>query len=73
VVLMRGHGSTAVGRNLPEAVYRAVYTEVNARLEADALRLGAVTFLSEGEAAAAAAANAGQIARAWELWKGAIT
>src|SRR5216683_2243520 len=33
-VLMRGHGMTVVGSGLPEAVFRAVYTQVNARLQA---------------------------------------
>jgi ribulose-5-phosphate 4-epimerase/fuculose-1-phosphate aldolase len=68
VVLMRGHGSTVVGSTLRQAVFRAVYTEVNARLQADALRLGEVTYLTPGEAAAAAATNDGQINRAWDMW-----
>ncbi|MEP7205869.1 MAG: class II aldolase/adducin family protein [Casimicrobiaceae bacterium] len=71
VVLMRGHGSTAVGPSLHLAVYRAVYTEVNARLQADAMRLGAVNFLTPGESEAAAATNAtpNVLARIWDLWK----
>jgi HCOMODA/2-hydroxy-3-carboxy-muconic semialdehyde decarboxylase len=68
MVLMRGHGSTTVGATLPEAVFRAVYAEANARILADALRLGNPTPLSETEAVRSAASNAGQIARAWELW-----
>jgi HCOMODA/2-hydroxy-3-carboxy-muconic semialdehyde decarboxylase len=71
VVLMRGHGSTAVGPSLALAVYRAVYTEVNARLEADALPLGPVNFLTPEEAEAAAATNASPnvLSRIWDLWK----
>jgi HCOMODA/2-hydroxy-3-carboxy-muconic semialdehyde decarboxylase len=69
VVLMRGHGATIVGNSLPQAVYRAVYTAVNAGLQSEALKLGDVTFLTEGEADAAAATNDGQLARAWDLWK----
>jgi HCOMODA/2-hydroxy-3-carboxy-muconic semialdehyde decarboxylase len=68
VVLMRGHGSTVVGGDLRQAVFRAVYTEVNARLQAEALRLGLPVFLTMEEAAAASAANDGQIDRAWNLW-----
>jgi HCOMODA/2-hydroxy-3-carboxy-muconic semialdehyde decarboxylase len=67
-VLMRGHGSTTVGRTVQEAVFRAVYAETNARILADALHLGPVTDMSATEAARSAASNAGQIARAWELW-----
>jgi ribulose-5-phosphate 4-epimerase/fuculose-1-phosphate aldolase len=70
VVLMRGHGSTTVGRTLREAVFRAVYTEVNARLQREAMLMGgAVTFLSELESERSSQSNAGQIERAWELWR----
>ena len=71
VALMRGHGNVVVGRSIPEVVFRAIYTEMNARLQADALRLGdgRVTYLSDGEAAASMATNAGVLTRAWELWK----
>lgn len=69
VVLMRGHGSTVVGGSLRQAVFRAVYAEVNARLQAAAMALGPVTYLNEAEAELASAANDGQIHRAWELWK----
>ncbi len=68
VVLMRGHGSTVVGSSLRQAVFRAVYTEVNARLQAEASRLGPITFLTTAEGAAASATNDGQINRAWDLW-----
>jgi ribulose-5-phosphate 4-epimerase/fuculose-1-phosphate aldolase len=69
VVLMRGHGSTTVGTSLRQAVFRAVYTEINARLQAEALRLGPVTYLSEGEAASASSNNDKHINRAWNLWR----
>lgn len=71
VALMRGHGNVVVGRSIKEAVFRAIYTEVNARLESEALRLGEgqVVFLNEEEAKAAAETNSAQIGRPWELWK----
>jgi ribulose-5-phosphate 4-epimerase/fuculose-1-phosphate aldolase len=48
--LMRGHGSVVAGRSLREAVYIAVYLEVNAHLQLDALRFSKpVNFLSSGE------------------------
>lgn len=68
VILMRGHGSTAVGRDIREAVFRAVYLEVNAKIQSEALRLGPVTYLNAAEAQNVEAANAGQLDRAWELW-----
>jgi len=71
VALLRGHGDVVVGRSIREAVFRAIYTEVNARLESEALRLGGgqVVFLNEEEARAAAETNSAQIGRPWELWK----
>jgi ribulose-5-phosphate 4-epimerase/fuculose-1-phosphate aldolase len=67
-VLLRGHGSTVVGENLRQAVFRAVYLEMNARIQADALQLGEVTYLTAEEAAAAAITNDRQMDRAWDLW-----
>src|SRR5215471_8556690 len=69
VVLMRGHGVTVTAPTLQEAVYRGVYVDVNARLQLQAIGRGAVNYLTESEGRAAAAANASQIGRAWELWK----
>ena len=71
VALMRGHGDVVVGQSVAEAVFRAIYTEVNARLESEALRLGQgqVMFLNEEEARRAAETNSAQIGRPWELWK----
>ncbi len=67
-VLMRGHGSTCVGDDVKQAVFRAIYLEVNARIQIDASHLGRPSFLSPAEAANADAANRGQIDRAWALW-----
>lgn len=72
IVLMRGHGSTVVGFNLRQAVYRAVYAEVNARQQSEALKLGAPIYLTAGEAVESAKANDGQQDRVWHLWKRAI-
>jgi HCOMODA/2-hydroxy-3-carboxy-muconic semialdehyde decarboxylase len=69
VVLMRGHGSVAVGNSVRQAVFRAVYTETNARLQAEAQKLGPVTFLNEAESARMTTALDGQLARPWELWR----
>ena len=69
VALMRGHGSVAVGPSLRHAVYRAVYAEVNARLQAEALKLGPVTYLTPGEARICAETIEKQLGRAYELWE----
>lgn len=70
VVLMRGHGFVAVGGSVPQAVARAVYADLNARAQATAIQLlGDYTALTIDESRAAAAANDGQIERAWAIWK----
>jgi HCOMODA/2-hydroxy-3-carboxy-muconic semialdehyde decarboxylase len=68
LVLMRGHGATIVGATVQQAVFRAVYAEVDARLEAESLRLGPVEFLTAAEADATARTLDGQVGRAWDLW-----
>lgn len=69
LVLMRGHGSTVVAETLKIAVYRAVYTEVNARTQSEASRLGEITFLSEAESQATVKSIEGQVERAWGFWQ----
>ena len=71
VVLMRGHGVVTVAGGLPLVVFRSVYTEVNARLQAQAIALGGgnVTYLSPEEAAKAEGSIASTLGRPWELWK----
>ena len=67
LVLMRGHGSTVVAPSLKQAVYRAVYVEVNAQLQIEASRLGPIEYLSEGEAHATQVTNEGQVERPWKI------
>ena len=68
--LMRGHGAVVVGPSLPQAVFRSVYLEMNARLQAQAMALGGpVTYLDPEEAKQAAGAVGSTVLRPWELWK----
>ena len=69
VALMRGHGSVTVGNSIKQAVFRGVYTESNARLQAEASRLGEITFLTEAEAKATSDMNDKHLDRPWEMWK----
>jgi ribulose-5-phosphate 4-epimerase/fuculose-1-phosphate aldolase len=70
VVLMRGHGFVAVGESIPIAVYRAIYTEMNAALQQKAIALGGeVTYLDVEEARLAEATNRSVVERPWQLWK----
>lgn len=69
-VLMRGHGMTVVGDCIAEAVFRSIYTQMNARLQLDAGRLrGPITFLSEIEGRRSQKSNRSTLERPWELWK----
>jgi ribulose-5-phosphate 4-epimerase/fuculose-1-phosphate aldolase len=69
VALLRGHGNVVVGPNLQVAVRDAIYTEVNARMQLEALSLGGpVTYISVEEGIANEK-NPGDTARGWDLWK----
>jgi ribulose-5-phosphate 4-epimerase/fuculose-1-phosphate aldolase len=73
-VLMRGHGMTVIGDSVPEAVFRAIYTEMNARLQLQASQLeGPIEFLSEEEGKRSSASNRGTLERPWELWKKSVS
>jgi len=68
-LLMRGHGAVIVGKNVIEAVARSVYLEVNARVQAQAMAMGArATYLDEGEVKKRAE-DPDPYGRAWDLWK----
>src|SRR5258708_4762237 len=68
--LMRGHGAVVVAADLPQAVFRSVYTELNARLQAQAISLGGtVTYLDDEEARKAEATMGSTGQRPWELWR----
>src|SRR5437762_5115633 len=74
VALMRGHGAVVVGPSVQVAVFRSVYTEMNAKLQAQAMALGGpVTYLDPEEARKAEQNVGGTIGRPWELWKKAVT
>jgi len=72
VVLMRAHGSVACGPALQTAVFRAVYTEVNARIQHWTMALAggaAMAALDAEEGRLADAINQTAGMRAWELWR----
>ena len=69
--LMRGHGAVVVGENLPRAVGRSIYLEINARLQAQAMAIagpaGKITYLDDREVAASTPVQ--DYGRAWQLWR----
>jgi HCOMODA/2-hydroxy-3-carboxy-muconic semialdehyde decarboxylase len=69
VALMRGHGNVVVGSNLKYAVFRAYYTEVNARLQLQARALdGPLTFIDPQESAKTNGGKGINPERAWDMW-----
>ena len=73
MALMRGHGNVVVAPDVKVAVYRAVYAEMNARLQMHAIMCGgAIEFLSPEEALLTEATIEGQIHRPWDLWKAKV-
>jgi len=70
VALMRGHGNVCVGPDLMTAVYRAVYTEVNAKLQAQAMALGGeIIFMDPQECALITGRKDLNFDRPWRMWK----
>src|SRR5258705_1521115 len=70
VVLMRGHGDVTVGPSVKLAVFRAYYTDVNARLQSQAIALGGeANYLTPGEGTKTDAVNLAVVDRIWNLWK----
>ena len=71
VALMRGHGCAVAGSSLREAVFTAIYLQVNARLQTEAMALSdEVEYLSPGELARARDMLSQPVGldRAWEYW-----
>jgi ribulose-5-phosphate 4-epimerase/fuculose-1-phosphate aldolase len=74
VVLLRGHGNVVVGPELRRTVARAVYTEVNARMQLQAIMLGGlITFIDPEEAKLIEAKRdsdgaGGWVDRVWDMW-----
>jgi HCOMODA/2-hydroxy-3-carboxy-muconic semialdehyde decarboxylase len=68
VALMRGHGCAVSGSSLYEAVHTAIHLQDAAKLLAAGLRLGEVTYLTDGEIAKASHGGQDRNSRAWEYW-----
>ncbi|HIL95016.1 MAG TPA: class II aldolase/adducin family protein [Pseudomonadales bacterium] len=72
IALMRAHGSVACGPTLQVAVFRAILTEVNARVQHWTVALsdgGKIAALDDEEGVLADGPNKGAALRGWELWR----
>jgi HCOMODA/2-hydroxy-3-carboxy-muconic semialdehyde decarboxylase len=74
VALLRAHGVVVVGPSVRATVFRAVFTEVNARVQLQATILGGpIAALDPEEGQLADAINLATDTRSWELWKKRVT
>ena len=74
VVLLRAHGFVAVAPSVQAAVFRAVFTEISARVQLHAAALGGpIAALDAEEGGKADAINLATVGRSWELWKRRVT
>jgi len=72
MVLMKRHGATITGANLPDLVFRAVYACRNGDAQSAAHALGAVVMLSSGEterAGTLCSRSGGFSSRTWDFWQ----
>lgn len=80
VVLMANHGFTTLGSSIEQAVFRAIYTHVNAGIQTNAMALnraqeaiclgsaGEMRFLSPDQVSGSSVWGESAIGRPWELW-----
>jgi HCOMODA/2-hydroxy-3-carboxy-muconic semialdehyde decarboxylase len=76
VAMMRAHGSVACGATLQMAVFRAAYTEVNARIQHWTAALAGgepIAALTDEEGLLADAPNQAASLRAWNLWRSELS
>jgi len=78
VVLLRGHGAAIVGSSVPDAVSNAIFLDVNARAQSQAIALGGnISYLTQADLApptpnqqpSALPGSQGYYPRSWPIWK----
>jgi ribulose-5-phosphate 4-epimerase/fuculose-1-phosphate aldolase len=68
IVLMKRHGTTMVGRNIQDLVFRCIYSCRDAELQLRALQYGEIETFTDEEAALASKFPDATLTRAWEYW-----
>ena len=78
VALIRAHGAAIVGTTIPDAVSNAIFLDVNARVQAQAIALGGnISYLTQADVAPGAPnpqppspiGTPGYYPRSWGIWK----
>jgi len=73
VALLRAHGMVVVGPTLSVAVFRAIFTDISARIQHQALALGGpLAALDAEEGRLADVVNVQTVGRSWDLWKSRV-
>ncbi len=67
--LMRGHGAAIVGLTIKEVVGRAIYLDLNAKVQEQAILLGGSVKYFEPEESRKTTASHDGFERAWGIWK----
>lgn len=67
VSLMRGHGCVVTGKSIHETTMKAIYLQVSASIQMQAMQLGEISYLSSGEIAACSETFVSELSveRAW--------
>src|SRR3954466_12471613 len=69
-ILMRGHGATVAANSVRHCVFISIYLEVNAKLQMQAMAMGDIKFLTDGEVDAVINRTGPySINPAWENWR----
>ena len=78
VALLRGHGAAIVGSSVPDAVSNAIFLDVNARVQSQAVALGGnIHYLTQADLApptpnqapSSVPGSPGYYPRSWGIWK----
>jgi ribulose-5-phosphate 4-epimerase/fuculose-1-phosphate aldolase len=78
IALIRGHGAAIVGTTIPDAVQNAIFTDVNARVQAQAVAIGGnISYLTLADVAGgnpnpqppSPPGTPGYYSRSWGIWK----
>lgn len=78
IALIRGHGAAIVGTTIPDAVQNAIFLDVNARVQSQAVALGGnISYLTLADVAGgnpnpqppSPPGTAGYYPRSWGIWK----
>jgi ribulose-5-phosphate 4-epimerase/fuculose-1-phosphate aldolase len=72
VILLRGHGNVVVGQTVRWCVYRAIYTDINARAQIQAHAMGAPIIAMDEAELGMHTTECFDVDRPWDYWSGLL-